>query len=94
MAMPRHLRDDPVFRELRAGIGRVVAEVRRTLSRIETMRALRALDREEKRASREIDWMRKELDHAEANLVELEQWYRTRRKDLTARLKLLSGDAA
>ena len=89
-ARPRF--DGPVARELRVGLARVGSEVRRMVARVAALRALRAVDREERRASRELAWLRNELEQAEHNWNWLQIEYRQRRDALNTRVNSVAGD--
>lgn len=82
--------EGPVAQEIRVGLTSIAAEVRRVMARVRIHRELRSIEREERRAIREVDWLREELVNQERNLTWLEREYRERRKALNARLQTLS----
>lgn len=84
--------DGPVALELRAGLARIAREVRIMTGRVIAQRALRAVDREQFRAARELTWLRHELKEAERNWEWLQREYTERRLAQYRRLDSLSGD--
>jgi len=95
VVLPVALRfDGPIGMELRAGLRRIGAEIRRTCSLVATRYALRRLGREQLRANRDIEWQRNELLQAERNLVWLELEYTKERDRLLTRLQELMGSAS
>ncbi len=83
--------EGPVAQELRAGLCRAAAEIRRMAERVRIHRALRRMDLDEIRAVREVDWLREELVHQERNLSWIEFQNRQQREKLTDRLQQLAG---
>ncbi|SOZ12055.1 hypothetical protein [Cupriavidus taiwanensis] len=81
--------DGPIVREIRAGLASIVAEVRRMVARVSLQCELSGIERQEKRAVREVHWLRHELTQQERNLDWLQIEYRARREVLTARLEQL-----
>lgn len=81
LARPRF--DGPVARELRGGLTRIGAEIRRTAALVNIRRKLRSIDREERRAIREVDYLRNELLQHERNLEWLLIEYTSARKQLS-----------
>ncbi|WP_420996211.1 hypothetical protein ACKI2N_002410 [Cupriavidus sp. 30B13] len=66
---PRPRFDGPLARELHAGLARIGAEIRRTAALVNIRRKLRAIDREERRATSEVAYLRDELLQQERNLA-------------------------
>lgn len=83
-------RQGPVLTEIRAGLGSILAEVRRMIERVNIQCELRGIQRQEKRAVREVEWLRNELVQHQRNLDWLQIEYRARRLALAARLDQLA----
>ncbi|MDK3025552.1 hypothetical protein QO239_23435 [Cupriavidus taiwanensis] len=87
-----HLRraQGPVLTEIRAGLSSILAEVRRMVERVHIQCELRGIQRQERRAVREVEWLRNELLQQQRNLDWLQIEYRARRLALAARLDQLA----
>ncbi|WP_316154752.1 hypothetical protein [Cupriavidus sp. BIC8F] len=83
--------DGPVVQEVRASLVRIKAEIRRMLARVAVHRKLRAIDREERRAVCELQYLRHELEQHERSVAWLEIEHRQNRKALLERLAQLAG---
>lgn len=77
----------PVLIELRSGLRRVRAELRRLVVRVRTQCQLRRIDRDERRAIRDLEWMQRELDSARTNFTLLQGAYSNQRRALYRRLR-------
>lgn len=84
--------DGPIARELRTGLTRVAAELRRTAALVSIRRRLHRIDVEEKRAIREVNYLREELIQNERNLSWLEIEYRLARERLNDRLNTIQQE--
>ncbi|PRF69344.1 hypothetical protein C6Q12_29680 [Burkholderia multivorans] len=82
----------PVLAELLSGLRRVRAELRRLIVRVRTQCQLRRLDRDERRAMRDLDWMQRELDAARTNFTLLQGAYANQRRALYRRLQDTAAD--
>ncbi|MBJ9695907.1 hypothetical protein [Burkholderia cenocepacia] len=77
----------PVLAELLSGLRRVCAELRRLVVRVRTQCQLHRIDRDELRAARDLDWMRRELDRTQTNFTLLQGAYANQRRALYRRLQ-------
>lgn len=82
----------PVLAELLSGLRRVRAELRRLVVRVRTQCQLRRIDRDERRAIRDLDWMQRELDCARTNFTLLQGAYTNQRRALYRRLQDTTAD--
>ncbi|MDN4063887.1 MULTISPECIES: hypothetical protein [Ralstonia solanacearum species complex] len=82
----------PVAAELLAGLRRICAEWRRLRVRVGVQRQLRAIDREEIHAVRDVEWRQEEMARARDNLTRLQAKYAGRRRVLYRRLRETNPD--
>ncbi|VVG72114.1 hypothetical protein PAP18089_03107 [Pandoraea apista] len=83
----------PVLTELLSGLERIGSEVRRLRVRFFLQLSLHRINQVERRAIREVDWQRRTLREAEANLSRLKLTYANHRRSLLGRLSETQKDA-
>ncbi|VVE55623.1 hypothetical protein PIN31009_04983 [Pandoraea iniqua] len=87
MNRPNRWKRGPVLTEVLAGLQRVAAEARLTAQRVRVHCQLRALERDERRAIRELAWLHREYLNAQANFALIERRCKNQRRALQRRLQ-------